>query len=222
MTSNVRSSLFRVSTSWVPGHGTLYHCPADCTCRRRQMIPFMSHQNVVFALNREKRIHNGEPQLHGQLLGALHPVRGNTVLHIGCGTGYYSAVLAQLIGLSGKVIAYEIEPELARRAADKLKPWENVEVRAASGTEGELPRCDAIYVNAGATHPAVNWLDALNDKGRLVFPLTGVDRFGVSMLVTRLKNAFSAKPVGYCGFIDCVGATDFGRRSCCNRSVPFW
>ena len=33
----------------------------------------------------------------------------NTVLHIGCGTGYYSAVLAQLIGLSGKVIAYEIE-----------------------------------------------------------------------------------------------------------------
>jgi len=170
--------------------------------------PIHVYQNVVFALNREKRIHNGEPQLHGQLLGALHPVRGNTVLHIGCGTGYYSAVLAQLIGLSGKVIAYEIEPELARRAADKLKPWENVEVRVASGTEGELPRCDAIYVNAGATHPAVNWLDALNDKGRLVFPLTGVDRFGVSMLVTRLKNAFSAKPVGYCGFIDCVGATD--------------
>jgi protein-L-isoaspartate(D-aspartate) O-methyltransferase len=168
------------------------------------------YQNALFALNREKLINNGEPTLHGQLLGALHPIPGNTVLHIGCGTGYYSAILAQLVGASGKVIAYEIEPELARRAADNLKPWDNVEVRAASGTDGELPRCDAIYVNAGATRPAANWLEALNDKGRLVFPLSGsgANRFGVSLLVTRLKNVFSARVVGYCGFIDCVGATD--------------
>jgi hypothetical protein len=69
---------------------------------------------------------------------------------------------------------------------------------------------NAIYVNAGATHPAANWLDALNDGGRLVFPLSGsgANRFGVSLLVTRLKDMFSAKAVGYCGFIDCVGATD--------------
>jgi protein-L-isoaspartate(D-aspartate) O-methyltransferase len=143
-------------------------------------------------------------------LGALHPAHGDTVLHIGCGTGYYAAILAQLVGPSGKVIAYEIEPDLARRAADNLKPWETVEVRAASGTAGALPRCDAIYVNAGATHPAANWLDALNDGGRLVFPLSGsgANRFGVSLLVTRLPSRFSAKAVGYCGFIDCAGATD--------------
>jgi protein-L-isoaspartate(D-aspartate) O-methyltransferase len=172
--------------------------------------PIHVYQNAMFTLNREKSINNGEPSLHGQLLGALHPIPGNTALHIGCGTGYYSAILAQLVGSSGKVIAYEIEPELARRAAHNLKPWDNVEVRAASGTEGALPRCDAIYVNAGATHPAANWLDALNDGGRLVFPLSGsgANRFGVSLLVTRLKNAFSARAVGYCGFIDCVGATD--------------
>jgi protein-L-isoaspartate(D-aspartate) O-methyltransferase len=172
--------------------------------------PIHVYQNAMFALNREKSINNGEPSLHGQLLGALHPIPGNIALHIGCGTGYYSAILAQLVGSSGKVIAYEIEPELARRAADNLKPWDNVEVRAASGTEGGLPRCDAIYVNAGATHPADNWLDALNEGGRLVFPLSGagVNRFGVSLLVTRLKNAFSARAIGYCGFIDCIGATD--------------
>jgi protein-L-isoaspartate(D-aspartate) O-methyltransferase len=172
--------------------------------------PIHVYQNLVFALNREKRINNGEPSLHGQLLGALHPAHGDTVLHIGCGTGYYAAILAQLVGPSGKVIAYEIEPDLARRAADNLKPWETVEVRAASGTAGALPRCDAIYVNAGATHPAANWLDALNDGGRLVFPLSGsgANRFGVSLLVTRLPSRFSAKAVGYCGFIDCAGATD--------------
>ena len=172
--------------------------------------PIHVYQDVVFALNREKGINNGEPALHGQMLGALHPDPGNTVLHIGCGTGYYSAILAQLVTPSGKVIAYEIEPELARRAAVNLEPWDNVEVRAASGTEGALPRADAVYVNAGATHPAPNWLDALNDGGRLVFPLSGsgANRFGTSLLVTRHGSAFAAKAVGYCGFIDCVGATD--------------
>jgi protein-L-isoaspartate(D-aspartate) O-methyltransferase len=172
--------------------------------------PIHVYQNAIFALKRDKHINNGEPTLHGQLLGALHPVRGETALHIGCGTGYYSAILAQLVGPSGKVIAYEIEPDLAGRAADNLEPWDNVEVRATSGTAGELPRCDAIYVNAGATHPAANWLDALNDGGRLIFPLSGsgANRFGVSLLVTRLQNTLSARAVGYCGFVDCVGATD--------------
>jgi protein-L-isoaspartate(D-aspartate) O-methyltransferase len=172
--------------------------------------PIHVYQNVLFVLNREKHINNGEPSLHGQLLGALQPARGNTALHIGCGTGYYSAVLAQLIGPSGRVIAYEIEPELARRAAENLEPWDSVEVRAASGTVDALPPCDLIYVNAGATHPAASWLDALNDNGRLVFPLSGAgsNRFGVSLLVTRRKDRFAARVVGYCGFIDCAGAVD--------------
>ena len=76
--------------------------------------PIHVYQNVLFALDRKKQINNGEPFLHGQLLGALAPARGNVALHIGCGTGYYTAILAHLVGPSGKVIAYEIEPELAR------------------------------------------------------------------------------------------------------------
>jgi protein-L-isoaspartate(D-aspartate) O-methyltransferase len=172
--------------------------------------PIHVYQNVLFALDRQKGINNGEPCLHGQLLGALNPARGETALHIGCGTGYYSAVLALLVGSAGRVIAYELEPELARRAADGLRPWDNVEVCAASGCGGGLPPCDAIYDNAGATRPLAGWLDALNDGGRLVFPLTGSgqSRMGVSLAVTRRGNAFAAKAVDYCGFIDCIGATD--------------
>src|SRR5215471_9957213 len=133
--------------------------------------PIHVYQNVLFALDREKRINNGEPFLHGQLLGALSPARGNVVLHIGCGTGYYTAILAHLVGPSGKVIAYEIEPELGQRARESVKPWDNVEVRIASGVGHDLPRCDAIYVSAGATRPIAHWLDALNEDGKLLFPL---------------------------------------------------
>jgi protein-L-isoaspartate(D-aspartate) O-methyltransferase len=168
--------------------------------------PIHVYQNVLFALDREKQINNGEPFLHGQLFGALSPARGELALHIGCGTGYYTAILAHLVGPSGKVIAYEIKPELGQRAVENLKPWDNVEVRIASGVDDGLPRCDAIYVNAGATRPVASWLDALNDGGKLLFPLIGLEGAGVPLLVARLQGALAAKVIGYCSFVPCQGA----------------
>jgi protein-L-isoaspartate(D-aspartate) O-methyltransferase len=172
--------------------------------------PIHLYQNLLFALRDEKGINNGEPCLHGQLLGALSPQEGDRVLHIGCGTGYYTAILAQLVGPAGKVIGYEVDSQLARRAIDNLSPWRNVEVRCASGVADELPRCDAIYVNAGATRPAATWLDALNDDGRLVFPLSGTaaSSAGVGLRATRRKHSFPAIVIGYCLFIPCQGAFD--------------
>jgi protein-L-isoaspartate(D-aspartate) O-methyltransferase len=168
--------------------------------------PIHVYQNVLFALDRQKRINNGEPFLHGQLLGILAPTRGNVAVHIGCGTGYYTAILAHLVGPSGKVIAYEIEPELGRRAVENLKPWDNVEVRVSSGVDDDLPRCDAIYVSAGATRPVARWLDALNEDGKLLFPLIGLEGAGVPLLVARLQGALAAKVIGYCAFVPCQGA----------------
>jgi protein-L-isoaspartate(D-aspartate) O-methyltransferase len=177
--------------------------------------PIHLYQNLLFALRDEDGINNGEPCLHGQLLGALHPRKGDTVLHIGCGTGYYTAILAQLVAYSGKVIGYEVDAELAARAIDNLEPWRNVEVRCVSGVIGSLPRCDAIYVNAGATRPVAAWLDALNDDGRLVFPLAGTPASGtgVSLLVKRSKDTFAARVIGFSVFIACQGAFDQGEAS---------
>ena len=172
--------------------------------------PIHLYQNLLYALLDEKGINNGEPCLHGQLLGALNPQEGNTVLHIGCGTGYYTAVLAQLVGSAGKVVGYEVDAQLASRAINNLAPWPNVEVRNASGVVDGLPPCDAIYVNAGATRPAAAWLDALNDDGRLVFPLSGTSASGagVSLLAKRVKHSFPAGAVGFCLFIPCQDAFD--------------
>jgi protein-L-isoaspartate(D-aspartate) O-methyltransferase len=167
--------------------------------------PIYVYQNVLFALDPWKRINNGEPFLHGHLLGALAPARGNVAFHIGCGTGYYTAILAHLVGPSGKVVAYEIEPELGHRARENLKPWDNVEVRVASGVD-KLARCDAIYVNAGATRPAANWLDALNEGGKLLFPLVGLKGAGVTLLTTKRQGSIAAKVIGYCGFVSCRDA----------------
>jgi protein-L-isoaspartate(D-aspartate) O-methyltransferase len=172
--------------------------------------PIHVYQNVLFALDREKGINNGEPWLHGQMLGALDPDRGDTVLHVGSGTGYYTAILAQLVGPSGRVIAYEVEPALAERARACLEPWDNVSVAEASGTGVRLPHANAVYVNAGATRPEPGWLDALHDGGRLVFPMAGggPGRWGATLAITRLGVEYAVRIIGRSGFIGCLGAVD--------------
>ncbi len=171
--------------------------------------PIHLYQDVLIALDRDKGINNGEPVLHARLLGALAPPVGGTVLHVGCGGGYYTAILAELVGPAGRVMAYEIVDALAAQAAAALAPWANVTVNARSATVDALPKADAIYVNAGATRPHALWLDALNDRGRLVFPLSSAGFGpGVSLLIERRGDAFAVRAVSPSGFINCIGATD--------------
>ena len=102
--------------------------------------PILVYQNLLFALDQALGINNGEPVLHGQMLAALNPDRGDTVLHIGCGSGYYTAILAQLVGPTGNVIGYEINEKLAERATTCLLPWDTVSVVPATASGGTAPR----------------------------------------------------------------------------------
>jgi len=49
-----------------------------------------------------------------------------------------------------------------------------VEVVEADGTLADFAPADAIYVNAGVTHPSPHWLDRQRDGGRLVLPMTAL------------------------------------------------
>jgi len=136
--------------------------------------PAVLYQDVVVSLGGEGPLNNGQPTLHALCLATLAPKNGERVIHVGAGTGYYTTLLAKLVGESGVVDAYEIEPTLAQRATDNLAKFSNVTVHARSGAEATLPACDVLYVNAGATEPLAVWLDALRPKGRLLFPMTRV------------------------------------------------
>lgn len=167
--------------------------------------PASLYQDKLVVLDGFKGINNGQPSLHARCIAALRLTPRDRVLHIGAGTGYYTAILAEL---AGSVAAYEIEPRLAARAAENLARWPNVTVRVESATGRTLPEADAIYVNAGASHPDPFWLDALRDGGRLMFPLTGDERWGGMLLVERRGPGFGARFVSKCGFINCAGVRD--------------
>jgi protein-L-isoaspartate(D-aspartate) O-methyltransferase len=171
--------------------------------------PRIVYQDTVIALLRDREINNGQPGMHAHAMAVAKPGPGESVIHVGAGTGYYSAVLAELVGPEGSVNAYEVEPELSARAKGVVSRWPNVVFHAASAAEGPLPSSDVIYVSAGATHPLDVWLDALRPRGRLVLPLTGDEDAGEMLIVTHVgAQKYAARFVFPVQFIPCLGARD--------------
>jgi protein-L-isoaspartate(D-aspartate) O-methyltransferase len=170
--------------------------------------PAMLYRDVLVQIKGEAAINNGQPSLHALCFAALRVMPGETVIHVGAGTGYYTAMLGALVGDEGQVEAYEIESDLAERAKENLKgmPW--IRVHAGSGTAGPLPICDVLYVSAGATDPLAVWLDALRIGGRLLFPLTPNESYGGMLMVTRKPDGYGARFLCGAKFVGCEGARD--------------
>ena len=173
--------------------------------------PAFLYQDVLVALDAERGINIGEPSLHAHCLDALAPQPGETILQIGAGSGYYTAILAHLVGPDGRVLGFEIDPALAERARRNLTPWRQASVEARSGVADGLPKADAIYVNAGITQPSWAWLDALRPGGRLIFPLQPEGGWGGMLRIAKPKEGGSAWParfVSRAAFIACQARQD--------------
>ncbi|HTJ58011.1 MAG TPA: methyltransferase domain-containing protein [Devosiaceae bacterium] len=170
--------------------------------------PAHLYQDALVVIDAEKGINNGQPFLHAAWIGAALPQSGETVTHVGAGTGYYTAVLAALVAPGGKVTAFEIEEDLAREAQRHLEPY-GVTVIAGDATAAALPQSDLIYVNAAMAAPPAAWLSALTDGGRMIFPWQPAGDVGLTLLVTRRPAGFAVEPLMSTLFIRCTGALAF-------------
>lgn len=170
--------------------------------------PAYLYQNVLVALDASKGINNGEPFLHAALIGAAAPRSGETVIQVGAGTGYYSAILSMLVLPKGRVHAFEIDEQLAGRARENLEPFEDVSVVQNDATTSPLPKADLIYVNAGVVALPISWLEALRPGGRIIFPWQANERTGLAVLVTHTEAGYTARPLMSAWFIPCIGASD--------------
>ena len=167
------------------------------------------YHDTLIALDAARGINNGQPSLWVALFGQLGIKPGEHVVHLGCGTGYYSGIAAELVGPTGKVTAIEIDAALAKQARKALKHWHQVSVLNADGSKAALDPADAIIASAGATHPLPAWLDALRPGGRLLFPMTTDDQWGGMLLITRQHaNNYAAHFLCPAGFIEFDGARD--------------
>jgi protein-L-isoaspartate(D-aspartate) O-methyltransferase len=167
------------------------------------------YHDTLIALDAAKHINNGQPSLWAYYFDRLGVKAADHVLHLGCGTGYYTAILAELVGPAGKVVAIEIEPELAEWARAALAPWPQVTVFCWDGSQGPFDAADVVVASAGATHPVPAWLAAVKPGGRLLFPLTAAEGTGIMALLRRVSEwSFSARLQGGVSFIEFHGASD--------------
>jgi protein-L-isoaspartate(D-aspartate) O-methyltransferase len=176
--------------------------------------PVYLYDDVVVAILPERNLNNGQPSLHAMLIAAAAPRAGDHAVHIGVGGGYYTAILAHLVGTRGRVTAIEYDPALAERAARNLAGFPNVTVVHGDGTQADFAPADVIYTNAGATRPADTWLDRLKDGGRLILMLTeaGFPRgdvcHGAVFRIERRGDDFLARRVSAVGVFPCAGGRD--------------
>jgi protein-L-isoaspartate(D-aspartate) O-methyltransferase len=168
------------------------------------------YQDLPIALDRERGINIGMPSAHAHWLGACNIKEGEIVVQVGAGSGYYTAILALLVGVGGRVYGYEVDELLAARARENLRDVRQAEVRMQSGVTSDLPHADLVYVCAGAAQPSSVWLDALRPRGRLLFPLAPQGVLGGMLLVARPDqgSAWPAKFVSRAAFVGCVGLQD--------------
>jgi protein-L-isoaspartate(D-aspartate) O-methyltransferase len=172
--------------------------------------PTALYHNVLIAIDAARELNNGHPEFWARLLDKLHIRQGERVFHLGAGVGYYTAIIAELVGLNGTVIAAEIDPALARRAQGNLASWPAAHVTAADGAQFDPGPIDAIVVNAGATHPLPIWLTSLRPGGRLLLPLTADNGRGTVFLIERATAAdtFRATAISRVGIYPCAGARE--------------
>jgi protein-L-isoaspartate(D-aspartate) O-methyltransferase len=178
--------------------------------------PSRVYHNIAVAIDASRQLFNGQPATLATWVDALGLGPGAHVLHVGCGLGYYTAVMAQTVGPTGRVVAYEVDEPRAAAAQRGLAstPWVDARHGDASGPLNE--QFDAILVNAGVTHPLATWLDALATNGRLLLPLTGTMPAmaptlgkGLAWLLTKQDGTtLPARIVGVVAIYSAVGLRD--------------
>ncbi len=128
--------------------------------------------DALVAIDKSRFLNNGQPSALAAWLHILDLHEGDSVLHVGCGLGYYTAIIAHVVGPGARVVAVEIDVDLANRARANLSHLPSVEVVTGDGITYDPGEVDAIFINTGVTHPQPLWLDRLRANGRLLIPIT--------------------------------------------------
>jgi protein-L-isoaspartate(D-aspartate) O-methyltransferase len=128
-----------------------------------------------------------QPSLIAMMIAALELKPGCTVLEVGTGSGYQTALLGELCA---KVASIEIVAPLAQRAAARLRElgYKNIDVKAGDGYLGwpEHAPFDGIVVSASAPKVPAPLVAQLKTGGRMIIPVG--ERFDGRLLLV-IKQA---------------------------------
>jgi protein-L-isoaspartate(D-aspartate) O-methyltransferase len=133
---------------------------------------------------------SSQPAIMSLMLEMLGVEPGHNVVEIGTGTGYNAAILARLVGPTGRVVSLDIEPDVVCSAASALRSiGAPAHVLVADGAT-RLPLAalpvDRLEVTASSSMLPAAWHEQLAPRGRLVVPLRLSEEPGRAHAITAL------------------------------------
>jgi protein-L-isoaspartate(D-aspartate) O-methyltransferase len=134
-----------------------------------------------------------QPLVVAFMLEQLDPQPGHKILDIGSGSGWTSALLAEIVGSKGKVIAVEIVPALKEFGEHNAGKYNFIEkgilefvcVDGSKGYSQEAP-FDRILASASGRELPLAWKEQLKIKGKIVAPI----ETSIWTFIKKSKNSF--------------------------------
>jgi len=147
-----------------------------------------------------------QPSLIAMMVDALKLQPGCNVLEVGTGSGYQTALLAELCA---KVASIEIVAPLAERARTRLRElgYRNVDVKAGDGYLGwpEHAPFDGIVVSAGAPKVPPPLVKQLKIGGRMIIPVGQGDSLRLQILTKRADGSYATEDSLPVSFVPLTG-----------------
>jgi protein-L-isoaspartate(D-aspartate) O-methyltransferase len=153
---------------------------------------------------------SSQPAMMAIMLAQLGLAPGQRVLEIGAGTGYNAALMAHIVGPSGRVVSIDLDQDLvdAARAHLAAAGLSGVELRRGDGALGapDAAPFDRIIVTAGAWDLLPAWREQLAVPGRIVVPMTVLPGLMLSLALEQRDGHWEAVSARPCGFVPLRGS----------------
>jgi len=162
---------------------------------RKDFIPeelkYAAYEDRPLPIGRGQTI--SQPRVVAFMLELLEPKKGEKIMDVGSGSGWQSALLANIIGQEGRVVAIERIPEIYRIGKDNCKKYgfKNIEFIQGDATVVQKKKgyFDKIVVAAAARKVPESLKYQLKVGGRMVIPI----RSSIFLLIKESEQGYIKK-----------------------------
>lgn len=153
-----------------------------------------------------------QPYIVALMTESLNLTGNDKVLEIGTGSGYQTAILAELAGEVYSIERFELLAERAQTILRELG-YKNIKIKVGDGTLGwqEASPFDRIIITASSPKIPLPLIDQLADNGKLILPL-GESFSQVLTLVEKKEGKLKSIDVCGCVFVPLIGKYGWSNR----------
>jgi protein-L-isoaspartate(D-aspartate) O-methyltransferase len=148
---------------------------------------------------------SSQPAMMAIMLEQLDLEPGHRVLEIGAGTGYNAALIAHIVGHTGKVITIDIDNDIAENARAHLitAGFDQVQVVCTDGGFGypDAAPYDRIILTVSAWDIVPAWVEQLKPNGILLLPLTIKEDVQLAVAFMKADGYLVSISISNCGFM---------------------